>query len=391
MTARARTPEVMLVPHTHWDREWYEPFQRFRLRLVDLLDEVLDRAEADERFRFTLDGQMAAVDDYLEVRPEHRDRVVRLVRRGQLAVGPWQILLDEFLCSGENIIRNLELGHRRATELGSPMPVGYLPDMFGHCAQMPQILTAAGLDHACVWRGVPAGLPGHAFRWQAPDGSSVRTEYLAGGYGNAAYVFSDPGHFAGRMADLGRRLKPSFGADPVLAMYGTDHSAPVGSLVRLVADLDPADVDVTITTLADYIGARDPHDRSLPVVEGELRSHAAANILPGVLSVRPHLKQALARSERLVERYAEPFAALWSAEWPRKFLDMAWWRLIDASGHDSVTGCGVDETATQVFARISEAGHLGQAVRDQVAAPSRGRCRVTPCSYSTPPRPPART
>lgn len=361
------TPDVRLVPHTHWDREWYEPFQRFRLRLVDLLDEVLDRAEADERFRFTLDGQMAAVDDYLEVRPEHRDRVVRLVRCGQLAVGPWQILLDEFLCSGENIIRNLELGHRRATELGSAMPVGYLPDMFGHCAQMPQILSAAGLDHACVWRGVPAGVPGHAFRWQAPDGSSVRTEYLAGGYGNAAYVLSDPGHFAGRMADLGRRLRPAFGADPVLAMYGTDHSAPVGSLVKLVADLDPADVDVTITTLADYIGERDPHDRSLPVVEGELRSHAHANILPGVLSVRPQLKQALARAERLVERYAEPFAALWSAEWPQKFLDMAWWRLIDTSGHDSVTGCGVDETATQVFARISEAGHLGQAVRDRVA------------------------
>ncbi|MFE6026632.1 glycoside hydrolase family 38 N-terminal domain-containing protein [Streptomyces niveus] len=361
------TPDVRLVPHTHWDREWYEPFQRFRLRLVDLLDEVLDRAEADERFRFTLDGQMAAVDDYLEVRPEHRERVVRLVRRGQLAVGPWQILLDEFLCSGENIIRNLELGHRRATELGSAMPVGYLPDMFGHCAQMPQILSAAGLHHACVWRGVPAGVPGHAFRWQAPDGSSVRTEYLAGGYGNAAYVLSDPGHFAGRMADLGRRLTPAFGADPVLAMYGTDHSAPVGSLVKLVADLDPADVDVTITTLADYLGERDPHDGSLPVVAGELRSHAHANILPGVLSVRPHLKQALARAERLVERYAEPFAALWPAEWPEKFLDMAWWRLIDASGHDSVTGCGVDETATQVFARISEAGHLGQAVRDRVA------------------------
>lgn len=124
---------------------------------------------------------------------------------------------------------------------------------------------------------------------------------------------------------------------------------------------------MTITTLADYIGERDAHDRSLPVVEGELRSHANANILPGVLSVRPHLKQALARSERLVERYAEPFAALWSAEWPEKFLDLAWWRLIDASGHDSVTGCGVDETATQVFARISEAGHLGQAVRDRVA------------------------
>ncbi|MEU9335337.1 alpha-mannosidase [Streptomyces sp. NPDC048290] len=367
-TTRAPAPQVRLVPHTHWDREWYEPFQRFRLRLVDLLDEVLDRAEADDRFRFTLDGQMAAVDDYLEVRGEHRERIARLVREGRLAVGPWQILLDEFLCSGENIVRNLELGLRRAEELGGSMAVGYLPDMFGHCAQMPQILAAAGFDHACLWRGVPDGVPGHAFRWQAPDGSSVRTEYLAGGYGNAAYVFSDPGHFAERMAALGRRLEPSFGTDPVLAMYGTDHSAPVGSLVDLVAGLDPADVGVRIVTLDDYVRDRDPHDAGLPVVAGELRSHAHANILPGVLSARPHLKQAMGRAERLVERYAEPFAALWSREWPERFLDLAWWRLVDAAGHDSVTGCGVDETAVQVHARISEAEHLGQAVRDRVAA-----------------------
>jgi hypothetical protein len=76
-----------LVPHPHWDREWYEPFQRFRLRLVDLLDDVLDRAEEDSRFHFTLDGQMAAVDDYLEVREEHRERVAALVKAGQLAGG----------------------------------------------------------------------------------------------------------------------------------------------------------------------------------------------------------------------------------------------------------------------------------------------------------------
>ncbi|MFD9737818.1 glycoside hydrolase family 38 C-terminal domain-containing protein [Umezawaea sp. NPDC059074] len=361
----AGVPEVRLVPHTHWDREWYEPFQRFRLRLVDLLDEVLDRAEADERFRFTLDGQMAAVDDYLEVRPENRDRVAALVAAGRLAVGPWQILLDEFLVSGENIVRNLEIGWARAEDLGGAMRVGYLPDEFGHCAQMPQILAAAGFEHACLWRGVPSGVEGHAFRWTAPDGSSVRTEYLAHGYGNAAYVLSDPGFFAERMTALGHRERGRFGDDPVLAMYGTDHSAPVGSLVKLVADLDPAQVDVRIATLGDYVAAVAASEPT-SVVIGELRSHAAANILPGVLSIRPQLKQVMAEAERLVERYAEPFAALWSAEWPARFLDLAWWRLVDASGHDSVTGCGVDDTATQVFARISEAAHLGQAVRDRV-------------------------
>ena len=361
---------VYLVPHTHWDREWYEPFQRFRLRLVALLDDVLARAEADPEFHFTLDGQTAAIDDHLEVRPEDTDRVAALVRSGQLAVGPWQILLDEFLCSGETIVRNLENGIRRATELGAVMPVGYLPDMFGHCAQMPQILRLAGLRHACVWRGVPSTVDFHGFVWESPDGSAVRCEYLPAGYANAAYLLADESAIEQRAAEFVRRMRPWFGADPVLAMYGTDHSAPLPTLMsgaRSLAD-GSGTVRLRVRTLADYFATLDPGADSLLHWRGELRSHARANILPGVLSVRGHLKQAMAHAERMVERYAEPWAALWSPLWPERFLDMAWGRLIDSSCHDSVTGCGVDETAIQVTARIAEAEQLGQAVRDGVVA-----------------------
>lgn len=139
---------AVFVPHFHWDREWYEPFQVFRHRLVAALDTVLETAEANPDFRFTVDGQMAAIEDYLEMRPENRDRVVALVADGRVAIGPWLILLDEFLCSGETIVRNLQMGWAAAADLGGPMPVGYLPDMFGHVAQMPQILARAG-DPAC--------------------------------------------------------------------------------------------------------------------------------------------------------------------------------------------------------------------------------------------------
>src|SRR3712207_1712108 len=131
-----RRDAVSLVPHTHWDREWYLPFQRFRLQLVALVDRLLDAMEADERYRFTLDGQLGTVDDYLEVRPGAEPRVRQLVGEGRLAIGPWQILMDEFLVSGETIVRNLEYGRRRGAELGGAMSVGYLPDMFGHVAQM---------------------------------------------------------------------------------------------------------------------------------------------------------------------------------------------------------------------------------------------------------------
>ena len=367
--------DVFLVPHTHWDREWYEPFQRFRLRLVDLMDDVVARAQRDPGFRFTLDGQMAVVQDYLEVRPDQRGAIRELVGRGQLAAGPWRVLPDEFLCSGENLVRNLEMGWSAASELGTPMAVGYLPDMFGHCAQMPQILVLAGIRHACVWRGVPLSVDRHAFLWRAPDGTALRTEYLPTGYANAADLFdvSSAGQDQGGQDRLLReRLSARvsewaswFGADPYLAMYGTDHAAPLPTLMQQVATLSRGDATMSVCTLADYVLARDPDEAGLPVVDGELRSHARANILPGVLSVRWHLKEAMGRAERMVERYAEPWAALWSDQWPQTYLDLAWFRLVDSSCHDSVTGCGVDETALQVAARIAEGEQAGQAVRDR--------------------------
>src|SRR6185295_356023 len=210
---------VKLVPHTHWDREWYLPFQSFRLKLVRLLDGVLDLMEADERFVFTLDGQLQTVDDYLAIRPENETRLRALVEEGRLAIGPWQILMDEFLVSGETIWRNLERGLARSDEFGGEMRVGYLPDMFGHIAQMPQILRAFGLDQAVVWRGVPAAIDEHVFEWRGIDGSSVRAEYLPAGYGNAAYLFDVPDRVPQAVERLLESMRPFFGDDAVLAMY----------------------------------------------------------------------------------------------------------------------------------------------------------------------------
>jgi alpha-mannosidase len=367
-----------LVPHTHWDREWYEPFQRFRLRLVDLVDRVLDRAEADRRFCFTFDGQTAMLEDYLEIRPEAEPRIRALVATGQLAVGPWRILSDEFLVSGETLVRNLEAGLSWAERFGQVMAVGYLPDEFGHAAQIPQLLRLAGFGHAAVWRGVPWAVDRHAFSWSAPDGSSVRTEYLVDGYGNAAGLFAYPDvAVAGRR--LLERLEPYFGTDPVLAMYGTDHSSPVPDLLEVVEELNRGQdrYRVRLGTLADYVleeAAGDGDD--LPRWQGELRSSARANILMGVLSARVGLKVACARAERLLARYAEPLQALHGTGWPGPFLELAWRRLVESSGHDSITGCGADAVAEHVAVRLGEAAQLGSGLAERVAAEVAGRVPV---------------
>ncbi|HWD53013.1 MAG TPA: hypothetical protein VG412_11480, partial [Acidimicrobiales bacterium] len=140
--------QIDVVPHTHWDREWYDPFQTFRLKLVHLIDDLLDLLEGDPSFaEFLLDGQVAIIDDYLAIRPENEQRLRSLAAAGRLTVGPWYILMDEFLVSGETIVRDLQAGIRRGAAFGGVMEVGYLPDMFGHIAQMPQILRQAGFEH----------------------------------------------------------------------------------------------------------------------------------------------------------------------------------------------------------------------------------------------------
>ena len=308
----AHPTTIHLVPHTHWDREWYRPFQSFRMQLVDLVDRVLEMLEAEPEFAFTLDGQLATVDDYLEIRPDQAERIRRHVASGRLAIGPWQILMDEFLVSGETLVRNLEHGWRRAEDFGGPMRVGYLPDMFGHVAQMPQILRRAGLADAVVWRGVPAAVNRHAFRWESPDGSWVRAEYLPIGYGNAAGMFAVPEALDAAADRLLEWAEPWYDGHPVLAMYGTDHTAPVPELAALVSRLNEVHEAsaMGISTLAAYIDAAPPLTPDDPCWRGEMRSGARANVLMGVASARIDIKQAAGRAETLLERYAEPLTAL---------------------------------------------------------------------------------
>ncbi len=361
----AKETGIVLVPHTHWDREWYEPFQVFRFKLVQMFDTVLGMAEADPRFKFTLDGQTAAIEDYLEIRPDNTERVKAVVASGQLALGPWQILLDEFLCSGETIIRNLQMGMAGAQRLGGYMNVGYLPDMFGHVAQMPQILSQAGIGDACLWRGVPSKVTGHSFRWEAPNGSSVRVEYLFDGYGSALDILAIADKIPHALNEYRRQTEDRYRGDPILGMLGTDHMPPDTGLMSRVDTYDSPAFPIKVATLDEYVATFDPKE-DLQVVRGELRSHARGNILPGVFSIRRNLKIAMATAERMVLD-AERLAATHSGTDFEPFISMSWRRIIESTAHDSVVGSGTDETVDQVEARLHEAAQIARAVRNEVA------------------------
>ena len=369
MSNERRPRRVDIVAHTHWDREWYAPFPVFRHRLVGLLDELLDLLESEKGYEhFLLDGQMAVVDDYLEIRPEQKPRLTALARAGRLAMGPWYVLMDEFLCSPETIIRNLQLGLARAHEFGGESGVGYLPDMFGHIAQMPQILRQAGFEHAVVWRGVPRAVNRTGFWWDALDGSRVRAQFLPVGYANGAMTPNDPAAFARRLADHEAELGKMLDLTPdeaILWMNGTDHQLPqpwVGSVADAV-NVGSDRWSLRVTSLSDHV--RGAPTNGLPTICGELRSGAGANLLMGVVSNRVDIRVAAARAEVALERRAEPFAALFlaPAHWPARELAWAWREVIRNSAHDSVGACSHDDVGRAVMHRYGET----TATADEIA------------------------
>ena len=275
--------------------------------------------------------------------------------------------MDEFMVSGETIVRNLQHGLARAEAFGgdAAMRVGYLPDMFGHVAQMPQILRLAGLEHAVVWRGVPSDVTRTAFWWRAPDGSTVRAEYLYGSYSNGRDIPSDPARLVARargyQAELGPAALPG---GSMLLMNGSDHLLPQPWLGRVVAEANALQdgFRFAVTSLGEYVRTQ-PVD-GLPTWCGELRSGARANVLMGVASNRVDVHQAAARAERSLERVAEPLSTLFlpPARYPSALLDVGWRQLILNSAHDSSCACSADEVVEAVRVRYQEARHVGEAL-----------------------------
>ena len=185
-----------VLSHTHWDREWYLSFQLFRMRLVDMLDTLIPYLEQHPEFpHFHLDGQTVCLEDYLEVRPDQAERLRHLIEAGRIAVGPWYVLPDLQCIGQESILRNLSRGLALAQRFGGGTPVGYLPDIFSHPAQLPQIFAGYGFRAAVIWRGSSDDPePPYEVLWRAPDGTQLLTLRLPDdrGYLNAFPLADTP-------------------------------------------------------------------------------------------------------------------------------------------------------------------------------------------------------
>ncbi len=351
-----------LIPHTHWDREWFLPRAAFHARLVSMFDDLLERLHADAAFRtFLLDGQTVLVEDYLRARPERENDVKALVKTGRLQIGPWYVLADELIPSGESLVRNLLLGAADAERLGGRLDVVYSPDAFGHPAALPTLGREFGMKVGVLWRGLgrEPGQERDFVRWRGTDGKDILLWHLPpDGYEIGAGL---PGSGA-RLPDVWTQVRAALveraAGKHIPLFIGADHHAPHPTLARLrdlLADLEPASA-FRISRLDEFFQAAEASPAR--AIAGELRwSYGYTWTLQGVHGTRAPLKRRHAQVELWLERLAEPLVALARNAGHRDrrpVLETAWRTLVRTQFHDTIAGCTADAVADAASHRLTE-------------------------------------
>ena len=321
----AQKPACIIVSHTHWDRAWYLPFEAFRFRMIEAVDDVLQVLKSDQRFcSFTLDGQAVLIEDYLEIRPEKEGELRELVESGKLSVGPWYTLPDVFLSGGESLIRNLQTGIKLSKRFGNYLKVGYVPDPFGHVSQMPQILNGFGLNSYMFMRGKPESLKENenVFKWKSKDGSQVLAVNLKNGYflGSALGHQDVFGRYDGHEIDdqlLFDRVSKHFDTTekvnaPILICNGGDHMPAQAELPDMIERLKAKfpDYDFIHGDFSEYVDLLRSAGIKIPEYSGELFGNKDHPILANVFSSRTYLKKLHHSAQSMLSRYLEPMVAL---------------------------------------------------------------------------------
>lgn len=412
-----------IIPHTHWDREWRYPIWKNRMLLIAFMDELLQTLDRDSEYHcFLMDGQVAPIEDYLEVKPQNREKITHYIKEGRIAIGPWYTLPDLYPLDGECLVRNLLRGIRTAEGFGKCMKVGYNSFGWGQTAQFPQIYKGFGMDFIiCAKKVSKDRAPESEFIWEGPDGTRMLTSrlgenaranfyfytYLYGKYGinclsheftyspklsgmsvhHADAGFEDEDFFMVKsklkyekewlkkgFADAEKGTEETCAKNDRLYLNGTDFSTPHPELTEMIKDLreifpDEEFVNTRLETYAEKIH-QELKDKELRTVYGELRDGPSCDCSGNALASRMYLKLLNKKAENLLIRQAEPRMAinfLLGNGYERGYLAKAWQYMLRAHPHDSINGVTQDKTADDVEYRLNQAIEMGQVLSDEAA------------------------
>ncbi|AYN28756.1 alpha-mannosidase [Buttiauxella sp. 3AFRM03] len=355
---------IHVIPHTHWDQEWYFTHQDSSvLASYNFIEVLRTLSDAPDYAYYHLDGQTAIVEDFLAIKPDYRNLLQQLVSDKRLFIGPWYTQTDTYNVHGESIIRNLKYGITFARSLGHAMKVGYLPDTFGHNAQMPTLLRGCGLDNLVFWRGIDhdTQVPRSQFWWQAPSGATILACSMPYGYGAAKNIQATSVHLEQKIFPMVEQIKQRSGLADVLLPCGGDQVNIDPNLPQILAQASASSLqqdEWILSSLEQFIDAVRPQCDAETVWQGELKAPRYTRIHKTIGSVRYDIKKRNYDIEQFLLRKLEPVVAIArnqgisvNTEW----VDNAWKTILRSHAHDSMGGCNSDATNQDIVHRLKQA------------------------------------
>nr|WP_289002431.1 mannosylglycerate hydrolase [uncultured Anaerostipes sp.] len=355
--------KIHVIPHSHWDREWYFTTSRSKVYLMKDLGDVLNTLENDPEFKyFMVDAQGSLLDDYIKWRPQDKERISKLVNDGRLVIGPWYTQTDQLVISGESIVRNMYYGIKRCESFGKYMNVGYVPDSFGQSGNMPQIYRQFGIEDTLFWRGVSDDMVKHTdYNWRGDDGSVVFTTQIPFGYyigGNIPEEPEENEEFWQKEC-----LEKAGGRSATRHIYfpnGFDQAPVRTNLPQLVKERNEKDPEneYVISCIEDYIKDVKSENPELEEVQGELVIAKHMRIHKSIFSSRSDLKVMNTQIQNYVTNVMEPLLTIsynLGNEYPHEAVAEIWKLLFENAAHDSIGSCISDTANEDVYVRYKQA------------------------------------
>ena len=355
--------KVHVVPHSHWDREWYFTTSRSKVYLMKDLKDVLDTLESNPDFKyFMVDAQGSLLDDYIKWMPQDKDRITKLVKEKKLVIGPWYTQTDQLVISGESIVRNMYYGMKRCETFGGYMNVGYVPDSFGQSGNMPQIYKEFGIDDTVFWRGVSDDMVNHTdYNWRGDDGSVVFTTQIPFGYYIGGNIPEDPK----QSEEFWQKecFEKAGGRSATKHIYfpnGFDQAPIRTNLPEIIKERNEKDPEneYVISCIEDYIKDVKSENPELEEVSGELVIAKHMRIHKSIFSSRSDLKVMNTQIQNYVTNVMEPLLTLsynLGNDYPHEAVGEIWKLLFENAAHDSIGSCISDTANEDVYVRYKQA------------------------------------
>lgn len=331
--------KVIAYLHTHWDREWYREFEVFRLRLLNVFDNVLNMLEKGKIPSFYFDGQTSAIEDYLELNPDKEKLVKSLIKQKKLFIGPCYTLADEFLTDGVCFRKNLEIGLKYAKSLGCEDFLGYFADTFGHSKNVPLILREFGIDKAIVWRGCPDEIPSEFLF------NGIKTVNLIRGY--FLDIFSSDVTVEKKVEFLENHLDKiaQKSSNVLLLPIGADHLGVEIDIAEQIKEVNKHLKNYEIELSSPFKYFELTKDNFKFKWNDELRDNSQTFILPGCYSTRTKLKQYNVKCSYILDlanRFQKFAQKKYKTKSYENIIEYAYKLLLQNQAHDSICGCSVD-------------------------------------------------